>query len=760
MATVGGIVLCLAYGLGLLVSGVSLGAVVLGSITVPVVTMPLLAIALTLSLWAPRRWPWGPTARTWLLAGLVAIAATFYITWRTPAPGVNDLSQFIDRAQAIGPSHVLTGQVISEPRLNRRLKGRFLLQVNTLQVKDAEGEITFEIPVAGKAYVTAPILQITGLHRGQRLQATGWLYSPKPALNPNSFDFQAYLLKRGAFSGLVAQELDASSSTGWGLWAIRQRIVKAHVRGLGSPAGQVVSAMALGRRAVDLPFDIQAVFTQVGLAHTVAASGFHVSLLLGVVLALVGSRSPQLKLGVGLATLLIYLGLTGLQPSVLRAALMGSAALIGTASDRQVKPLGALLVAVTVLLLLNPLWIWDIGFQLSAAATFGLIVTVPPLMARLTALPITVATLLAVPLAATLWTLPLVLYHFNTFSVVSVGLSAVTTPLVMVTSLGGIVSGEIALISPAFGSAMASLLTYPVQLLMALAEGSSHLPGSGLAVGQLALWQVLGLYGLMVLAWQHPVGQQRTGLIALILGVILAVPLGVQAMAQDRITVLAAGGELVWVWQDHGETTLYNSGDRDTAFYTVQPFLRQAGVNRLAGAIAPALPADYPQGWETLAQDTSIATLYSQSESPPIADFKGNYRQLQVGQSTVAGALTVQPLGTDNPIMRLTTSSQSWLLLPPLDLLLQDYLAAGATTVLPSSVLVWDGGELSADLIAAVQPTAAICYGRLLPFVERQLRRQGITVYWTERDGAVAWQARTGFQAYRNQSHRGASLQD
>ena len=110
----GGIDFCLAYGLGLLVSGVSLGAVVLGSITVPVVTMPLLAIALTLSLWAPRRWPWGPTARTWLLAGLVAIAATFYITWRTPAPGVNDLSQFIDRAQAIGPSHVLTGQVISE----------------------------------------------------------------------------------------------------------------------------------------------------------------------------------------------------------------------------------------------------------------------------------------------------------------------------------------------------------------------------------------------------------------------------------------------------------------------------------------------------------------------------------------------------------------------------------------------------------------------------------------------------------------------
>jgi competence protein ComEC len=692
---------------------------------------------------------------------MVAVAATLYITWRSPSPGVNDLSHFIDRAQTVGPRHVLTGQLVSEPRLNRRLKGRFLLRVDTLQVKDAEGELTFEVPVTGKAYVTAPILQITGLHRGQRLQATGWLYGPKPALNPNSFDFQAYLLKQGAFSGFVAQQLDAPSSTGWGLWAIRQRIVKAHVNGLGSPAGQVVSAMALGRRAVDLPFDIQAVFTQVGLAHTVAASGFHVSLLLGTVLALVGSRAPQLQLGVGLATLLGYLCLTGLQPSVARAALMGVAALIGLASDRQVKPLGALLVAVTALLLLNPGWIWDIGFQLSATATFGLIVTVPPLIARLTALPITVATLLAVPLAATLWTLPLVLYHFNTFSVVSVGLSAVTTPLVMMTSLGGIVSGAIALIAPAAGSAVAWLLTYPVQLLMALAEGSSHLPGSGLAVGQLALGQVLALYGLMLFAWRHPIGQQRTGLIALALGLVLAIPLTVQALGQSQITVLAAGGELVWVWQDQGRTTLYNSGDIETAFYTVQPFLRQAGVNRLERAIAPALPSDYPQGWQAIAQDMPISTLYSSSESSPIADFQGIYRQLQVGQTTTAGSLTVQPLGTDNPIMRLATIHQSWLMLPPLDVPLQDYLAAGAASVLPSQVLVWDGGELSEDLVAAVQPTVAVSYGhRLLPFVERRLRHQGVTVYWTERDGAVSWQARTGFEAYRDQTHRGATLQD
>jgi competence protein ComEC len=761
MAAVGSIVLCLAYGLGLLISGLPLESLTWGPVSIPLASLIGAGIALPLAWVAPRHWPWGPTAKLWILAGLIAAIAPLYLAWRTPAPGINDLSHLIDRAQTVGPRQVLTGQVIEEPRLNRRLKGRFLMRVETLQVTDDPGEITFEVPVTGKAYVTAPLLQITALHRGQQIKATGTLYRPQPALNPNGFDFQAYLLSKGAFSGLVADQLQPLTPPHWGLWAVRQRIVKAQVQALGSPAGQVVSAMALGRRAVDLPFDIQTMFTRVGLAHTVAASGFHVSLLLGTVLALTRSRSDRLRVGIGLAVLLGYLCLTGAQPSVLRAVIMGGAALVGMAQDRSVKPLGALLLAVTLLLIYNPGWIWDIGFQLSATATFGLIVTVLPLMARLTALPIPVATLLAVPCAATLWVLPLLLYHFNTFSLVSVGLSAVTTPLVMVISLGGILSGAIALIWPAAGSAVAWGLALPVKGLLTLAEGSSQLPGSGLAVGQLALWQLLGLYGLMLLAWRHPIGRQRTALVALALGLILVVPLSLGILGRNRITVLATGGEVVWIWQDQGRTTLYNSGDGDTAFYTVQPFLRQAGVNRLARAIAPTLPSGYPLGWQTLASDIPIATLYGSQDLPPISDFQGNYQRLQAGQSTLAGDLTLQPLGTDNPIMRLTTPYQSWLLLPPLDLPLQDYLAAGAAAVLPSQVLVWDGGELSEALVATVKPVVALCYGpTLLPFVESRLRHQGIAVYWTQRDGAISWQPQTGFQPYLNQRRHAASLGD
>ncbi len=479
MAAKSGVILCLAYVTGLLLYGLPLGEweipFTVAGVPIPIVSGLFLLGGSLGAIGIARWWRRGPRPTLWLVAGLVAALAAVYLAWRTPVPGRMDISHLLSRVAAISSTQVLEGRIVTaDPQINRRLKGRFLMGVERLQVLDEAGEVTFQVPVGGRTYVTAPLLQVTGLHQGQRLRVMGELYTPQAALNPNSFDFQQYLAQRHTFSGFVASEVTALEPPPWGLWQLRQRVVRSHVEALGSPWGQVVSAMALGRRAVDLPFAIQDLFTQVGLAHTVAASGFHVSLLLGTVLTLARSQSTRLRVGIGGLILLGYVTLTGPQASVIRAALMGAAALSGMASDRKVNSLGALLTAVTVMLLWNPTWIGDIGFQLSVAATFGLIVTVPALMQRLDWLPIPIAGLLAVPTAATLWVIPLLLFHFNTLSMVSIGLSALTTPLVTVISLGGMVSGATALIFPALGSLMAWPLRYPVQLLLTLAEGSQR----------------------------------------------------------------------------------------------------------------------------------------------------------------------------------------------------------------------------------------------------------------------------------------------
>jgi competence protein ComEC len=129
-----------------------------------------------------------------------------------------------------------------------------------------------------------------------------------------------------------------------------------------------------------------------------------------------------------------------LQPAVLRAAIMGWAALVSLMVRRKTKPLGLLLLAASILLIINPLWIRDLGFQLSFLATCGLVVTVNPLVKKLDWLPQAIASLIAVPIAATIWTLPLQLHFFGIVPPYSILANIVTTPLISVITIVGVLS--------------------------------------------------------------------------------------------------------------------------------------------------------------------------------------------------------------------------------------------------------------------------------------------------------------------------------
>ncbi len=168
--------------------------------------------------------------------------------------------------------------------------------------------------------------------------------------------------------------------------------------------------------------------------------------MLGFVLTITRNLSPKQQFIIALTILIIYGTLTGLQPSVLRAILMGIGALIGLLYNRQVNSLGSLLLAATILLLWQPLWIWDLGFQLSFLATLGLIITVPLLKNKIDYFPNLIAEPIAISLAATLWTMPLLMFTFNSIALYNIPINIITTPLVTLISLGGVFTAFLGLI--------------------------------------------------------------------------------------------------------------------------------------------------------------------------------------------------------------------------------------------------------------------------------------------------------------------------
>jgi competence protein ComEC len=672
--------------------------------------------------------------KLWLGAGAIAIFAVLYFQWRIPQPGLHDISHVLPSHSPHAQLVIVEGKLLSEPKLTRNQRVQVWLEAQQLK-KPQKQQVT------GKLYLTVPRSPDQNLVEGQRVAVLGTLYRPRAALNPGAFDFANYLLRQGAFAGLKGFKIEAlAGESSWGLAPLRKRIIDAQSLWLGDREGALVSSMVLGQKAVDLPYDLRDRFVQAGLAHVLAASGFQVSLLIGATVTLTRRFSERSQLIIGLVVIFLYLGLTGIQPSVLRAGLMGIGALVALVSDRKVRSLGAFLLSATILLFVNPLWIWDLSFQLSFLATLGILVTLPALQTKLDWLPTAIATSIALPIAASLWTLPLILYVFHVVAIYSIPLNIIASPLISIISLGGMLSAVLALPYPVLGSAIAWLLYYPTYLFIEIVKISNALPLASLAVGSVSLGILILIYALIILVWLNQFCQRYWYLVTIFAITLIVIPLIYNHLNLVQITVLATKKEPVLVIRDRGTVTLINSGDIETATYTVLPFLNSQGINQVNNAIAFLSPSSQKQGWSEIEKNIPIDKAWSNLPFP-----QENFQHLPAREPLSLGKLALQLLSANPPILQLHIGDGSWLLLTNQNILPE--LASKPPLNLTSSVLLWSGKSLRQEWLDWVKPQVAIAVSNTIDAkLEQQLNQQNLLFYWTGRDGAIQWTSQSGFQ--------------
>ncbi|MCU7245867.1 MAG: ComEC/Rec2 family competence protein [Microcystis aeruginosa WS75] len=709
------VILGLAYILGLLSTGLVDFSPQLNRWQEVVIRIVILSlITLLTTIFIRRFWWQSPPRKIWLMGGLIAIFAVVYLEIRTPYPSANDISNLLKNN--VVNSIKITGSIISEIRLNRRENLQFWLEVKEFSLKNLPTEKS-----AGKLYVTLPNLAENQVYPGQEITIKGLLYRPRRANNPSAFDFANYLARQGAFAGLKGEIIIDKKSPTWGVWQIRQRIVEAQIQGIGQEKGTLLSSITLGRQAVNLPAKITDLFIKTGLAHILAASGFHVAILLGFVLTITRNLSPKQQFIIAITILIVYGTLTGLQPSVLRAILMGIGALIGLLYNRQVNSLGSLLLAATILLLWQPLWIWDLGFQLSFLATLGLIITVPLLKNKIDYFPNLIAEPIAISLAATLWTMPLLMFTFNSIALYSIPINIITTPLVTLISLGGVFTAFLGLIYPPLGSISASILYYPLELLLQITTFFSLLPFSTYSTGKLSLGVMLIIYICLTLICFNIWFRQRWHLIGLFILTLILIPIIYQHLTLTQVTVLATKSQPVIIIQNRGNTLLINGEEPATARYTVLPFLRQEGINQIQGAI-------------TVNNSAQFSTI---SESIPIK------KTLNLSQSEKfnLGEITGQLI--EKNLFKFQVKNQSWLWI------VNPKIPVNLSQEFSPLVLLWQGSNLDKQWLESIRPQTAIAVTtNLSRNVRNQLRKAGIKTYWTGRDGAIQWTAKNGFQPF------------
>lgn len=244
--------------------------------------------------------------------------------------------------------------------------------------------------------------------------------------------------------------------------------------------------IALGDTSLE-PASLDRAFTTAGLTHLTAVSGQNLAVVLAAGLGIaVAFRVGRPALAVlGILLIVLFALLTRWEPSVLRASAMAILALLGVATGRGPGGRRALCLAVTVLLLSNPSLLWSVGFQLSVAATAG-VLWVGPIATRAlpSRLPRVVRSAVGISLGAQAGATPVLALAFGSVSVAGLAANLTAVPVATVPMLLGVVAAAASALPPLGAVAvLACRLADPfLAALIAIAERASSLPAASVAL--------------------------------------------------------------------------------------------------------------------------------------------------------------------------------------------------------------------------------------------------------------------------------------
>jgi competence protein ComEC len=321
----------------------------------------------------------------------------------------------------------------------------------------------------------------SGLRLGERVLATGRL---EPA---RDLDLAAVLHPSGA------PETRAPPGAWWrGADAVR-RSLRSSVAHRPAEQRALVPALVDGDD-VGVDEDLAADFRTTGLTHLLAVSGTNLTLLVGFVVVLArwsGVRGRWLA-AVGALGIAGFVLLARTEPSVLRAAVMGSVALLAMGNNGRQRGSRALGLAVAVLLLVQPALATSLGFALSVLATAGILLLGPPWRDALARwLPRWLAEAIAVPSAAQLACTPLVAAISGQVSVVAVLANLLVGPVVGPATVLGLAGALAGLVWPAAGAVAGTLAAWCVAWIVLVARRGATLPAAALDWGSGVLPLVL-----------------------------------------------------------------------------------------------------------------------------------------------------------------------------------------------------------------------------------------------------------------------------
>ena len=443
-------------------------------------------------------------------------------------------------------------------------------------------------------------------------------------------------------------------------------------RSVPADAAPFLKAVLTGDRG-GLDFAAERDLTVAGLSHVVAVSGMHVSLLVGA-LYLVMGRARRAAAAIGIPLVLIFMLLTGLSPSVVRAGIMLSLLLLAPLLHRESDPPTALSAAALLILLFNPYTVANVGFQLSFLAVAGLLLLTGPLYRHLRSRKLFAAVLTRSETGLSRWrklahrlarrfvngllqilcatvgalslTVPVTCIVFGslpTYALLSNLLALWAVSLCFGLGLG---TAALAAVWPAAGKLLGSIAAWPVRYLLLICRFVSRLPHPSLpASSPYTVAFLVFAYAVLLTVVLLRKRWYGTGLLCVLAALALTVGLRqIRAARADwTAAVLDVGqGQCVCI-RCGGRTAVIDCGgsDGDKAGAHAADYLRQSGVRTVDALILSHYDTDHVGGVAELLREIDVRTVYL-----PAVCFAPEKREALEAAASAHGAAVI-PVAAD-----------------------------------------------------------------------------------------------------------------
>lgn len=623
---------------------------------------------------------------------------------------------------------------------------------------------------------------VAAISEGQRYQVAGTLGTAR-STPQSDFDYRQYLARRGVHTIIVA-EADGFRPMGerGGISGLVDQL-RRHSRrsletGSSGAAGGLLKGMVLGDVS-DVPEAVVDDLRDAGLLHLLAVSGQNV-VLLGFVIMLL-FRGLRLSRNWATAGAIIavcaYVPLTGADPSIVRAGVVGILGLMATIFGRRAQRCYLLAVSAALLLTQNPNNLLEPGFQLSYAAVLAIFFVAPSLQRLLGFLPHLLAEVVAIAGAAGLATAPITLAHFQQVPLVTVPANVAAAPVAGPVMFLGVLS----IIAAAVSSSISWLLNLVASLctgyLVQVARCFASIPGAvyvGTAPGLMAIIlfyvMLVAVANLIQNIKPHQLAaalERRRSWVAPVVILLLLTAVAcfgsATAVPPDSYTVsiLDVGqGDAALIQVPGGATVLVDGGPGSV----VLDRLKQSGVSRIDAVVLTHPHADHLAGLTMVLEKYDVGAVYdamAPSTSPVYADFlraverKGiDYRVTREGDELAFDELVLTVFSPGDSLVPDDINANSIVLVASyqgMDVLLPGDAESGVLSSLGLPEVdalkvshhgSRDGGL--AGVLAVLKPQVAVVsvgsgndYGHPVESTLRQLAEAGARIYRTDRDGTV-----------------------